>query len=101
TNLRSSPATACVFFAERARKTRIFFERFEGDPVYLHVVSTVHGDGDVCSSYGLLGVRSLEPPRKGRLLFLGDDVARDGDGTALEYGLLERAGRRPALRRRR
>lgn len=46
------------------------FERFAGCTVYLSVVSTVHGGSDVCSSYGLLGVRSLEPLREERLLYL-------------------------------
>ena len=59
-------------------KSSDFFERSERDPVYLRVVNIVHRDGDVCSSYGLLGVRSLEPPRKGRLSFL------QGATTAME-----------------
>jgi len=44
------------------------FERFASERIYPRVVSNVRKDGYVCSSYGLLGVRSHGPPLKGRLL---------------------------------
>ena len=57
------------YFPQKARRFFLaFFEHFLKEAVYLRVVSIVLlGTILVCSSYGLLGVRSCWPPHRGGL----------------------------------